>query len=201
MNSNIKVIIFDFGGVLLNWDPHQLYRRYFDQPQQVDQFLAEINFTEWNREQDRGRPFAEGIAMLSDQFPQYERMIRAYYDYFEETIVGPVPGMADILRELKQAGYLLYGLSNWSAETYPRVKYKYDFFKLFDGIILSGEVKLNKPDPAIFQVALQKIGRPASECLLIDDLEANIKTAKEMGFAVIRFESAEKLREELMIVL
>jgi 2-haloacid dehalogenase len=201
MNSNIKVIIFDFGGVLLNWDPHQLYRRYFDQPQQVDQFLAEINFTEWNREQDRGRPFAEGIAMLSDQFPQYERMIRAYYDYFEETIVGPVPGMADILRELKQAGYLLYGLSNWSAETYPRVKYKYDFFRLFDGIILSGEVKLNKPDPAIFQVALQKIGRPASECLLIDDLEANIKTAKEMGFAVIRFESAEKLREELMIVL
>jgi 2-haloacid dehalogenase len=201
MNSNIKVIIFDFGGVLLNWDPHQLYRRYFDQPQKVDQFLAEINFTEWNKEQDRGRPFAEAIAMLSDQFPHYEHLIRAYYDQFEETIVGPVPGMADILSELKQAGYTLYGLSNWSAETYPRVKYKYDFFKLFDGIILSGEVKLTKPDPAIFQVALQKIGRPAGECLLIDDLDANIRTAKRMGFAVIRFESAEKLREELKIVL
>ena len=197
MISNIKAIIFDFGGVLLEWDLHQLYRRYFDQPQQIDQFLEEINFTAWNLEQDRGRPFEEAIAMLSNQFPQYEHLIRAYYDHFEETIVGPIPGMADILRELKQAGYPLYGLSNWSAETYPRVKHRYDFFKLLDGIILSGEVKLNKPDPAIFHLMLKKIGREANECLLIDDSEVNIKTAKGLGFAVIRFQSAEQLREEL----
>ena len=122
MNSSIKAIIFDFGGVLLQWDPHKLYRRYFDQPGQIDEFLAEINFSSWNAEQDRGRPFAESIAKLSSRFPQYTHLIRAYYDHFEDSIVGPITGTIDILHQLKQAGYLLYGLSNWSAETYPRIR-------------------------------------------------------------------------------
>jgi 2-haloacid dehalogenase len=197
MNSSIKAIIFDFGGVLLKWDPHKLYRRFFDQPQQIDQFLAEINFTSWNAEQDRGRPFEVGIAELTGQFPQYAHLIRAYYDNFEDTIVGPISGTVEILHELKQTGYSLYALSNWSAETYPRVQHQYDFFNLFDAIILSGDVKLIKPDPAIFNLTLQNIGCSASECLLVDDSEANIITAKKLGFATIHFKSAEQLRTEL----
>ena len=197
MNSSIKAIIFDFGGVLLKWDPHKLYRRYFDQPQQIDQFLAEINFASWNAEQDRGRPIAESIAELSGKFPQYAHLIRAYYDHFEDTIVGPISGTVEILYKLKQAGYPLYGLSNWSAETYPRIRHQYDFFNLFDKIILSGEVKLIKPDPAIFNLTLQTIKRTASECLLIDDSESNIISAKKLGFAVIHFKSPEQLRIEL----
>ncbi len=104
MTSPIKAIIFDFGGVLLQWDPHKLYRRYFDQARQIDQFLAEINFSSWNAEQDRGRPFEPGIAELSSQFPQYAHLIRAYYDHWEDSVVGPIAGTVEILRELKRAG-------------------------------------------------------------------------------------------------
>src|ERR1700690_2767079 len=197
MNSSIKAILLDFGGVLLQWDPHKLYSRFFDQPQQIDEFLAEISFSSWNAEQDRGRPFEDGIAEISNQFPQHSHLIRAYYDHFEETIVGPITGTLEILHKLKQAGYPLYGLSNWSAENYPRVRHQYDFFNLFDKIILSGEVKLIKPDPAIFNLTLQMIRRTANECLLIDDSEANISTAKKIGFATIHFKSAEQLQTEL----
>lgn len=197
MTSPIKAIIFDFGGVLLQWDPHKLYRRYFDQAQQIDQFLEEINFSSWNAEQDRGRPFETGIAELSSQFPQYAHLIRAYYDHWEDSVVGSIAGTVEILRELKRAGYPLYGLSNWSAETYPRVRHQFNFFDLFDEIILSGTVKLIKPDPAIFNLTLNKINRPVSECLLIDDSEANINTAKKLGFAVIHFKTPEQLQTEL----
>jgi 2-haloacid dehalogenase len=197
MTPTIKAIIFDFGGVLLQWDPHQLYRRYFDQLEQIDQFLAEINFLSWNAEQDRGRPFAEGIAELSGQFPQHDHLIRAYYDHWEDSIVGPISGTVEILYSLKRAGYSLYGLSNWSTETYPRIQHQYDFFNLFDKIILSGDVKLVKPDPAIFNLTLQAIHRTASECLLIDDSEVNIMTARVMGFNTIHFKSPEQLRTEL----
>jgi len=200
MNSSIKAIIFDFGGVLLKWDPHKLYRRYFDQPQHIDHFLAEINFAAWNAEQDRGRPFAEAVEDLSGKFPQYSHLIRAYYEHFEDSIVGPIHGTVDLLRDLKRVGYPLYALSNWSAETYPRVRPQYDFFDLFDEIILSGEVKLLKPDPAIFKLALQKINRTAHECLLIDDTEANIESAKMLGLHTIHFKSAEQLRTELHLL-
>ncbi len=198
MSSHIQAIIFDFGGVLLQWDPHKLYKRYFDQPQQVDRFLNEINFSTWNVEQDRGRPFSEGMAMLSRQFPQYSDLIYAYYDHFDETIVGPINGTIEILYQLKRAGHSLYGLSNWSAETYPRVRPQYDFFDLFDKIILSGEVKLVKPDPAIFNLTLKKINRVANECILIDDSEGNVNVAKRIGFATIHFKSPEQLRVELL---
>lgn len=198
MKPSIKAIVFDFGGVLLDWDPRNLYQSYFpDRPQAMEDFLAEIRFHEWNAQQDKGRSFAEGIAELSTQFPQYAHLIQAYYDDWEESITGSINGTVDILCKFKNYGYPLYGLSNWSAETFPRVKRDYPFFNWFDDILLSGEVKLNKPDPAIFNLLLNKIGRPASECLLIDDSKANIDTAKELGFVTIQFESPEQLQSEL----
>ena len=197
MTASIKAIVFDFGGVLLQWDPHRLYRRYFDQPQQIDEFLAEINFTSWNAEQDRGRPFAEGMAELSDRFPHYAHLIHAYYDHFEDTIVGPISGSVEILRRLKQAGYPVYGLSNWSSETYAQIRPRYDFLGWFDKIVLSGEAGLIKPDPAIFKLLLQRIDHLASECLLIDDSDANIDAAKQLDFITIHFRSPEQLQSEL----
>lgn len=198
MNPDIKAIVFDFGGVLLDWDPRYLYRRYFpDQPQAMDQFLAEVNFYEWNAKQDQGRPFTEGIAELSKQFPQHSQLIQTYYDHWEESISGPIQGSIEILHQLKQKGYPLYGLSNWSAETYPRALRKYSFFNLFEDVVLSGAVKLNKPDPAIFKLLLNKIGYHAPECLLIDDSMANIASAKELGFVTIHFKSPEELQTEL----
>jgi len=198
MQSPIKAIIFDFGGVLLNWDPRNLYQRYFpDQPQALEGFLAEINFYEWNAEQDKGRTFAEGIAELSAQFPQHAHLIQAYYDNWEDSITGAISGTVDILLALKQRRYPLYGLSNWSAETYPRARQKYPFFDWFDEVILSGDVNLNKPDPAIFNLLLNKTDYLASECILIDDSQPNIDAAKKLGFSTIHFSSSENLQIEL----
>jgi 2-haloacid dehalogenase len=112
----IKAIIFDFGGVLLDWDPRYLYQRYFpEQPGAMEQFLAEINFYEWNAQQDKGRSFADGIAELSAQFPWHAHLIQAYFDCWEDSISGPITGTVDILHRLKQNGAPLYGLSNWSS--------------------------------------------------------------------------------------
>lgn len=198
MTSEIKAIIFDFGGVLLDWDPRNLYRRYFPKnPEGMELFLNEIRFMEWNMHQDRGRPFKEGVAILSGQFPHYSHLIRAYHEYWEESIAGEVPGVVEILKKLKQKGYLLYGLSNWSGETFPIARKKFHFFDLFDDIVLSGEVKLVKPELAIFNLLLTRIGRPASECLLIDDSDKNISVARELGFKTIHFKSAIQLKSDL----
>ena len=198
MPTHIKAIIFDFGGVLIDWNPRYLYRHYFpERPEAMESFLAEINFSAWNEQQDRGRPFKEGIAELSAQFPQHTHLIQAYFDCWEDSIGGPINKSVDLLHRLKQNGYPLYGLSNWSAETYPRVRSKYPFFEWFDDVVLSGAVKLNKPDPAIFELLLNKTGYPAPECLLIDDSQANIDTADKLGFTTVRFISPGQLQIEL----
>lgn len=198
MTTNIKAIIFDFGGVLIGWDPRNLYRRFFpDQPQAMEDFLAEVNFMEWNAQQDKGRSFAEGTAILSRQFPHHADLIRAYHENWVESLTGRIEGTVDLLRALKEKGYALYGLSNWSAETFPVVRHEFDFLELFDGVILSGEVKLIKPEPAIYELCLQMIGRPANECLFIDDSQANIATANKMGFETVNFNSPEQLKGEL----
>lgn len=193
-----KTVIFDFGGVLIGWDPRRLYRNFFpNQPQAMEDFLAEVKFSEWNAQQDKGRPFAEGVALLSAQFPQYAHLIRAFDERWEETIVGEIGGTVDILRTLKEKRYPLYGLSNWSAEKFPIARARFPFLGWFDAVILSGEVKLIKPERPIFELCLRQIGKPARDCVFIDDSPANIETAREMGFDAIRFVSPEKLKEEL----
>lgn len=198
MKSAIKAIIFDFGGVLIDWNPRYLYRKYFpEQPQAMESFLAEIDFFRWNDQQDKGRPFIEGILDLSAQFPHYAHLIQAYFDCWEDSIKGPISTSVKILHRLKKNGYALYGLSNWSAETFPRVQQKYPFFDWFDEVILSGAVKLNKPDPAIFKLILNKSGFSASQCVLIDDSQSNIDTANQIGFFTIHFISPDQLQTDL----
>jgi 2-haloacid dehalogenase len=191
-------IIFDVGEVLLHWDPRHLYRKLFNGDNQaMERFLAEIDFFGWNLEQDKGRPFAEGIEVLCQQFPHHCHLIRAYGERYEETILGPIQPSIEILRELKEAGYPLYALSNWSAETYPKVRPKYMFFDWFDDILLSGQVNLAKPDERIYTLFLERIGRRADECVFIDDSQANVAVARRLGFKAIRFESPEQLRRAL----
>jgi len=197
-SSNIKAIVFDYGNVLLDWNPRNVYRRYFPHdPEEMERFLREINFMEWNAQQDRGRPFEEGVAILSEQFPQYADLIRAYYENWSDSIGEIYTGTIEILKQLKQAGYPLYGFSNWSAETFPLVRAKHDFFDLFDDMVISGAVGFVKPEPEIYQIMLEKIGRPAPECLLIDDSLSNIQQANKIGFATIHFESPPQLEKEL----
>ena len=198
MSSTIHAIIFDFGGVLVNWDPHRVFLKYFsNNTRAVDNFLAEINFSAWNLSQDKGYPFAQAVTDLSAQFPHYAHLIRAYNEQWEETITGSIPGTVELLHRLKAVGYELYGLSNWSAEKFAIVRHKYGLFELFDDIVVSGEVKLVKPDPAIFQYLLQKIDRIPQECLLIDDSPQNIEAAQKMGFVTHHFTSPARLELEL----
>ena len=192
-------IVFDFGGVLLEWDPRHLYRKLFGPDlEAMERFLAEIGFAEWNLEQDRGRPFALGVAELSQRFPRYADLIRAYDERWEESIAGPIQPTIRILAALKQAGRALYGLSNWSAETFRRIRPRYGFFDWFEAIVISGEVGLVKPDPRIFQTFLTRVGRAPGECLFIDDGERNVAVARSLGFDVIRFASPEQLERELI---
>ena len=197
-SQTIKAIIFDYGNVLLDWNPRYVYRRYFPHdPEAMEQFLQEVNFMEWNAHQDKGRSFTEGVAILSEQFPQYAELIQAYHDHWIDSIGEAFTGTVEILKQLKQAGYSLYGFSNWSAETFPFARAKYDFFDLFDDMVISGAVGYVKPEPEIYRIILDKIGRPAQECLFIDDSLPNINQANTMGFATIHFQSPAQLEEEL----
>ena len=198
MISSVHSIVFDFGGVLVNWDPHKLFNKYFsNDTQAIDNFLAEINFPTWNLSQDKGYPFAQAVTDLSTQFPQYAHLIRAYDEEWEESITGIIPETVKILHRLKAAGYRLYGLTNWSQEKFSIVRHKYEFFNMFEDIVVSGEVKLIKPDPAIFRLLLQKIHLQPEECLLIDDSAQNIEAAQKMGFVTIHFTSPTQLKLEL----
>ena len=191
-------LIFDFGGVLLDWDPRYLYRRFFKEDQEaMERFLAETGFLEWNLRQDEGRPFAEAVADHCARFPQHCEMIRAYDLYWEESISGPILPTVNILADLKQAGYPLYGLSNFSREKFELIRRRYEFFSCFDDILLSGEAGLLKPDPRIFDLLLERIRRRPQDCLLIDDSAGNIAAADALGFRTIHFSSPEKLRADL----
>lgn len=196
-DRSAPAVVFDFGGVLLHWDPRHLYRKLFQDASAVERFLEEIGFAEWNLEQDRGRPFAVAVAELSRRFPHHAELIAAYEARWEESIAGPIAGSVEVLGRLREAGHALYGLSNWSAETFRRIRPRYAFFEWFAAIVISGEVGLVKPDARIFRALLDRIGRPAAECVFIDDGEANIVAASRLGFRTIRFESSAQLETEL----
>jgi 2-haloacid dehalogenase len=198
MTTPTRAIIFDFGNVLLSWDPRRIFQRFFSEgPQTVETFMDEIGFAEWHVEQDRGRPFAEAIAERSAKFPHYAHILADYDTRYEEGVGGPISGTVEILRRLKQAGYPLYGLSNYPTKKFPLARLKYEFFDWFDDILISGEVGLVKPDPAIFHLLLTRIGHAADECIFIDDSGANVTAARELGLTAIQFQSPEQLEQEL----
>ncbi len=192
------MIVFDLGGVLMDWSPYYLYCGKLGlSRQEADQFLTDVDFAEWNKEQDRGRSFAEATAELSARFPQYHHLIRAYDEQYMLMLRGAFQPVVDVLARLKAAGYPLYVLSNWSAEKFYQVRPQFPYLDWFDGMLISGDVRLVKPDHAIFELLLQRMGRPAEECLFIDDLHANIRAADELGFQTIHFQSAAQLEDEL----
>jgi epoxide hydrolase-like predicted phosphatase len=199
MDSKITAIIFDFGNVLVKWDAHAVYKRFFPNSEAINSFLEEIQFTEWNALQDAGRPFKEGVAELSARFPQYAELIKAYDTYWSESITEVYDGTVEIVRRLKQAGWPVYLLSNFSAEKFQLMQQRFEFLQLFDDKIISGENKLIKPDLAIYRLTLKRINRKPSECLFIDDSLPNIETAQSLGFNTILFHSPEQLDMDLSL--
>jgi 2-haloacid dehalogenase len=197
MESPITTIIFDFGNVFVNWDARNLYKRFLPTLEAVDSFLEEIHFADWNAHQDAGRPFKEGVAELSKQFPQYAELIQAYDTHWMDSITETLHETIQIARNLKNSGWALYLLSNFSAEKFMLMQEQHDFLEIFDDMIISGEHNVIKPDPAIFEIALKRINRKAGECLFIDDSSANIETARKMGFITIQYYSPAQLRRDL----
>jgi len=188
-------VIFDLGGVLLDWNPRHLYRSLFaGDDAAMERFLATVCNSEWNRQQDAGRPCAEGCALLAAEHPDKAALIEAYYTRHLDMIAGPIAGAVDILAGLRARGTPLYFLTNYSAETYPLALGRYDFLSWFKGGIVSGEHGVIKPDPAIYRLLIERHGIDPTRAVFIDDVAANAEAARPFGIHPIHFTSATALR-------
>jgi 2-haloacid dehalogenase len=190
-------VVFDLGGVLIDWNPRYLYRTLFDDEAEMEAFLAEVTTQEWNAQQDAGRPWSEAVEALVALHPNRRELIEAYWHRWPETLGGPIEGTVEILRELRARAVRTYALSNWSAETFPLARPRFPFLEWFDGILISGEAKLVKPDPRIFAYLLERFGLEPEATVFIDDSAANVHAADAAGLVPIRFEDPEQLRGEL----
>lgn len=188
-------IIFDFGGVLFDWNPDYLYRQLIADDAERARFLADVCTPAWNALQDAGRPIADALAEKIAQFPEHEALIRPYYERWPETLAGRLDAGVALLDELHAAGMPLYGLTNWSAETFPYAERYYpEIIGRFRDIVVSGRERLAKPDPAIYQLLLDRIGHDAPRCVFIDDSAANVLAAQALGFIAIHHTDPARTR-------
>jgi len=193
-----SIVVFDLGGVLIDWDPRYLYRKLFDgDTAAMEEFLATVCTQSWNEQQDAGRPFADACASLKLLHPHKAELIDAWFERYDETLAGPIPGTVEILAELNSDGLSLFALSNWSAETFPIALKRFEFLKWFKGVMLSGEVKLLKPDPRIFELFLDTFSIDPALTVYIDDREPNVEAATAYGMHGVVFADAATLRTEL----
>ena len=191
-------IIFDLGGVLIDWNPRYLYNKIFSDKKRMEYFLSEICNMEWNVKQDGGRSFAEGTSLLIAQFPAFKNEILAFHERWTEMLGGPIGGTVAILEELHQKGEIrLISLTNWSAETFPFALARFDFLQLFEDILVSGVEKMKKPDPEIYRLLLDRYNIDKATAIFIDDNKDNIKAAQNLGIESWLFTSAEDLRHRL----
>jgi 2-haloacid dehalogenase len=198
MSENISTIIFDLGGVLIDWNPRYLYRKIFKTEEEVTWFLENICTAEWNDEQDAGRSFEEATLELIRKHPEFEEPIAAWYSRWQETISGPIDGTVNILRNIKTTEkFKLYALTNWSAETFPWALQNFDFLHWFEGIVVSGVEKCRKPRPEFFNILFQRYNVNPAEAIFIDDNLHNIQGAKALGLNTITFQSPEQLHKDL----
>ena len=192
----IRNIVFDFGGVLVDWNPEYLFKDVFTDRVELDHFLKNICTPDWNEKQDAGRSLSEAILTLQQRHPKYQREIRRYYDEWTTMLGGPIEQNVALLKPLK-TNYRLFGLTNWSAETFPIAFDLYPFFGELEGIVISGVERLAKPDERIYLLLLERYGLAAAECLFIDDNERNISAANCLGFNTIHLNNDACLKEEL----
>ena len=194
----IKNIIFDFGGVVMDWNPRYFFKDHFKDDEKMEHFLKNIVTDDWNGEQDRGRTLAEGTEIQVAKHPDWENEIRAYYDNWTTMLKSDIPANVAVLRKLEHSEYELFGLTNWSAETFPYALENYDFFEIFNGkIVVSGTERLIKPDPTIWNVLLERYQIKAEESVFIDDNAKNIEVAKRLGFICVHIKEDTDLEREL----
>ncbi|MBS1488037.1 MAG: HAD family phosphatase [Bacteroidetes bacterium] len=197
-NPKIDTIIFDLGGVLIDWNPRHLYRKIFNTEEEIEWFLQNICTSDWNEQQDAGRPFEEATEELVEKFPEHEAAIRAWYGRWQETITGPLPGTVEILRSLIDSKkYKLYALTNWSEQTFPWALQNFEFLHWFEGIVVSGIEKTRKPFPEFYHILLNRYSINPPQSVFIDDSHRNVLGAQAVGIRGIHFQSPAQLLQEL----
>lgn len=192
MTQQIDTIIFDLGGVLIDWNPRYVYDEVFDgDTEKVEWFLNNICTSDWNVQQDAGKLMATSTEELVAQYPQYEKWIRMYYDRWEDMLKGSIPETVTILEQLKTSQkYHIYALTNWSAETFHIALERFDFLQLFEGILVSGQEKMIKPQTAIYELCLKRFNINRNKAVFIDDSLPNVKGAQKIGLTSIPFKNA-----------
>ena len=194
----IDTVIFDLGGVLIDWNPKYLYSKVFKDEKEIDFFLKEICHSEWNRAQDGGRTFADATQERITAHPKYEQAIRCYFERWEEMLGGVIEENVAILRQLYQQKKVeLYAITNWSHETFPIALDKYDFLHYFKDIVVSGTEKLLKPEEAIYRLLLERNSLPPEHCVFIDDVLENVEGARKLGMSGIHLPVGTDLSAEL----
>lgn len=198
--AEIKTIIFDLGGVLIDWNPHYVFtENYFDSIEKRDYFFSNICTSDWNEEQDAGRSIVEATQELVVQFPDWEKPIRDYYGRWTEMLKGPIYDTVEIFRSLKNScRYNLYALTNWQANLFDIALVRYDFLHWFDGRVVSGEEKTRKPFPEFYQRLLDRYNVDPADALFIDDNLRNVKAAEGMGMESIHFKNPGQLKDDLI---
>jgi 2-haloacid dehalogenase len=195
--GEFDAVVFDVGGVLLDWDPRHLYRKLFDDEDSMNRFLAEVCTLDWHAAHDRGVPVEESCARLAASHPEYAELIWAWARRSEEMIAGPIAGTVEILRALKDRGTPCYALTNMEAETYPRRLRRFEFLRWFDGTVVSAFEGIAKPDREIFRRLLERFNLVPSATVMIDDSPPNLEAARSLGMRTVQFRSADQLRRSL----
>lgn len=197
MPTNTPVVVFDVGNVLLRWDPRLLYRDLIPEDEKLHWFMQNVCTAAWNIEQDRGRSWEEGVALLVAAHPEWEAQIRANDVRWHETVPGIVEDSVAILAELKAKGEKVYSITNFSREKWAECLIRFPFLQSFDGAIVSAHERLIKPDPAIFRVLLERYGLEAGDCVFVDDSARNIEAARSVGMKAVHFVEPIDLRARL----
>jgi len=198
MSSKINTIIFDLGAVLIDWNPRYMYRKIFKTEEEMEWFLENITTGDWNENQDAGYPLHKATAELVAKHPEWENEIRSYYGRWIEMLGEQIHETVEILAKLrKDNSFKIYALTNWSAETFPKALERFEFFKWFDGIVVSGAEKTRKPFADFFKILLNRYNIDPTSSLLIDDNFRNIKGAEAVGINGIQFLNAEQLKTDL----
>ena len=195
----MKNVIFDFGNVLVQWCPDRVYGEYFGDEARAWWFFRHVIDLDWRQRIDAGESQNKCIAELQAKHPEYAEAIALYRDRWREMLVGEVPGMRELIEELKIQRYEIYGLTNWSMETFPEAREHFGILQMIDRYVVSGAEGLVKPDPRLFQVLLDRYGLKAEECIFIDDNPDNVDAARQLGMEGIVFQGAEDLKEKLRI--
>ena len=195
----IRNVIFDLGGVLIDWNPDYVYDQVFTDKEKKAWFYNEICTMEWNENQDAGYSMAKATEERVALFPQYEEWIRMYYGRWEEMLGDAIDDSVALLKTCVESPTLTtIALTNWSAETFPIALKKFDFLHWFEGIVVSGEEETRKPFADIYQLALERYSLKASETVFIDDNQRNVKAAEELGIHGIHFQNPTQLKRKLI---